>query len=51
MGGVVDSLLLEGGFMFVGMHARGQVPSQQPGVIKVCHLESGSQHTLEGHQV
>ena len=51
MGGVVDSLLLEGGFMCVGMHARGQVPVQQPGAIKICHLESASQHLLEGHKV
>ncbi|KAK9805382.1 hypothetical protein WJX73_009214 [Symbiochloris irregularis] len=51
MDGVVDSLLLEGGFMCVGMHNKGGGnPALQPGGIKVCHLESGKQHVLPGHQ-
>ena len=45
MGGQVDSLLLESGYLFVGMHT----PNNQ-GIIKVWNTASGAEFVLEGHQ-
>lgn len=50
LGGVIDTLLLEGGFMFVGMHAKGSIPSQMPGLIMVVHMATNGTQNLEGHQ-
>ena len=46
VGGEVDSLLLEGGFLFVGLHGP---PPQRLGAIKAFNLASGASCTLEGH--
>ena len=46
VGGEVDSLLLEGGFLFVGLHGP---PPQRPGTIKAFNLASGASCSLEGH--
>jgi len=46
VGGEVDSLLLEGGFLFVGLHGP---PPQRLGTIKAFNLASGASCILEGH--
>lgn len=46
VGGEVDSLLLEGGFLFVGLHGP---PPQRLGTIKAFNLASGASCALEGH--
>jgi hypothetical protein len=45
VGGPVDSLLLDGGFLFVGLHQK------QEGLIKVWNTATGAEHTLQGHKV
>lgn len=45
VGGEVDSLLLGGGYLFVGLHKGAE------GLIKVWNMASGSSHTLTGHKV
>ncbi|KAK9909034.1 hypothetical protein WJX75_006342 [Coccomyxa subellipsoidea] len=47
VGGQVDSLLLEGGYLFVGIRVQGMQPV--PGLIKVYNLTTGAQHDLAGH--
>lgn len=37
--------------MFVGMHAKGSIPSQMPGLIMVVHMATNGTQNLEGHQV
>lgn len=44
VGGAVDSLLLEGGWLLVGLHT----PSRA-GLIKAFHLATGATGALEGH--
>ena len=46
VGGEVDSLLLEGGFLFVGLHGP---PPQRLGTIKAFNLATGASCALEGH--
>ena len=45
VGGEVDSLLLEGPFLFVGYHKNTE------GIIKVYNMSNGSNHMLTGHRV
>lgn len=45
MGGQVDSLLLESGYLFVGMHT-----TSNQGLIKVWNTTTGAEYVLEGHQ-
>lgn len=45
VGGEVDSLLLGGGYLFVGMHKGGE------GIIKVWNMATGANHLLTGHKV
>lgn len=45
MGGQVDSLLLESGYLFVGLHTQSN-----QGIIKVWNTASGAEFVLEGHQ-
>mmetsp|Transcript_447 Transcript_447/g.967 ORF Transcript_447/g.967 Transcript_447/m.967 type:complete len:418 (+) Transcript_447:252-1505(+) len=44
-GGEVDSLLIEGGYLFVGLHTK-----QNEGLIKTYNMTTGQQDTLVGHQ-
>lgn len=44
VGGEVDSLLIEGGFLIVGLH------DNKEGLIKVWNMSNGSNHMLSGHQ-
>ena len=46
VGGEVDSLLLYGGYLFVGLHTKGQ-----EGIIKLWNLTSGTYQQLTGHKV
>jgi len=46
VGGEVDSLLVEGGWLFVGLHT--PAPSKA-GIIKAFNLATGASATLEGH--
>ncbi len=45
VGGEVDSLLLGGGYLFVGLHKGGE------GIIKVWNMATGANHLLTGHKV
>lgn len=45
VGGEVDSLLLGGSYLFVGLHKAGE------GIIKVWNMSNGSNHLLTGHKV
>ncbi len=45
MGGMVDSLLFSGGFLFVGIQKAGD------GVIGVWNMSNGQSHHLSGHKV
>ena len=55
--GEVDSMLMESGMLFVGLHQ--SVPGKQtaeylttvPGSILVYNLQAGSEHALPGHMV
>jgi F-box/WD-40 domain protein 7 len=51
VGGEVDSLLLEGGWLFVGLHATPASPGGPPGpgTIAAYNLASGAQARLAGH--
>lgn len=53
VGGEVDSMLLESGMLFVGMHASGSKADLKtlPGSIRVYNLTDGSEHALQGHLV
>ena len=53
VGGEVDSMLMESGILFVGMHMAGDKTNIQnlPGSVRVYNLQSGSEHTLQGHLV
>jgi hypothetical protein len=44
-GGDVDSLLLAGGFLFVGVLKAGE------GIIKIWDMATGASHQLPGHRV
>ncbi|KAF5829633.1 WD40-repeat-containing domain protein [Dunaliella salina] len=44
VGGEVDSMLLAGGFLFVGFHKGTE------GIIKVWNMATGSDHILTGHK-
>jgi len=44
VGGEVDSLLLSGGFLFVGVHKGGE------GIIKIWNMSTGHHHQLPGHK-
>ncbi|KAK9842089.1 hypothetical protein WJX81_007917 [Elliptochloris bilobata] len=46
VGGEVDSLLLEGGFLFVGLNV--QAAGTRQGLVKVWNMASGEQHELGG---
>ncbi len=46
VGGQVDSLLLESGYLFVGLH-----DNNNQGLIKVWNTSTGQEFVLEGHQV
>ncbi|CAL5222644.1 g5039 [Coccomyxa viridis] len=48
VGGHVDSLLMESGYLFVGMHITNT--PDKPGLIKVWNMQTGQQHDLPGHQ-
>jgi hypothetical protein len=43
--GEVDSMLLAGGFLFVGFHKAAE------GIIKVWNMSTGTDHILTGHKV
>ncbi len=45
MEGEVDSLLVESGFLIVGLHAK------QEGIIRVWNLTTSASHNLTGHKV
>jgi WD40 repeat protein len=51
VGGEVDSLLLEGGWLFVGLHAPPAAPGGPPGpgTIAAYNLASGAHARLAGH--
>lgn len=51
VGGEVDSMLLESGFLIVGLHASGADLRNSRGSINVYKLQDGSMNTLEGHVV
>ena len=53
VGGEVDSMLMESGILFVGVHMAGDKTNIQnlPGSVRVYNLQSGSEHTLQGHLV
>lgn len=46
LGGQANSMLVEGGFLFVGLRTDAGV-----GRIRAWHLQSGAQFTLDGHSV
>ncbi|CAL8461859.1 g1390 [Coccomyxa elongata] len=50
VGGQVDSLLLEAGYLFVGIRVQGIAGQPVQGLIKVYNLKTGAQHDLAGHQ-
>jgi WD40 repeat protein len=45
VGGEVDSMLISGGFLFVGLHKAGE------GIIKVWNMSTNADHLLTGHKV
>lgn len=53
VGGEVDSMLFESGFLFVGLHVSGEKTAilSLPGNIKVYNMTSAAEHTLQGHMV
>jgi hypothetical protein len=51
VGGEVDSMLMESGFLIVGLHASGTDFRTSRGGIHVYKLQDGSMNALEGHQV
>jgi hypothetical protein len=50
VGGIVDCLLLEGGFLCVGLHPVGG-PVNVPGVIRIWDVATGAEQQLSGPQV
>lgn len=48
VGGLVHSMLYEGGFLFVGLQMTPQQDLAAPSAVKVYHLQSGSEDTLDG---
>ena len=54
VGGEVDSMLMESGMLFVGMHMPGATSADLkslPGSIRIYNLQAGSEHALQGHLV
>ena len=54
VGGEVDSLLMESGMLFVGIHMGGAQNADLktlPGSIRVYNIQAGSEHALQGHLV
>jgi hypothetical protein len=47
VGGIVDMVLLEGGFLFVGLH----VGKEGDGLIKVWNTATGAEQSLSGPKV
>ena len=49
----MDSMLMESGILFVGVHMAGDKTNIQnlPGSVRVYNLQSGAEHTLQGHLV
>lgn len=50
VGGAVDCLLLEGGFLFVGIHPPGDAAAKSAGAIRIWDVSTGAEQQLSGPQ-